>query len=88
MNTSHAAPIALRSSLHPLLDAISHSLRVVIDHFRDRRQAVQYDDIVAKLPPRLRFDIGELDCMPPPASIPRTRYAYPEVLEAQWQRGI
>ncbi|RRH93663.1 hypothetical protein EH240_29145 [Mesorhizobium tamadayense] len=48
--------------LRPLLEAISNSLRHVIKRVSDSRAAARYEGVIAKLPPHLRHDIGELDC--------------------------
>jgi hypothetical protein len=86
MHTDHGAPTELRNSLQPLLEVISNSSQRGIKRVSDSREAVRYEGVVAKLPPHLRYDIGDLDCILPPVS-PR-QHSYQEALEVKWQRSI
>ena len=88
MYTDHGAPIVFRNSSSPLWKAISKWLRRVLKHVRDRRETARHEGVISKLPPHLRYDTGELDCVPPSASLWQIQRSYQDALEAQWQRGI
>ncbi|RJT31971.1 hypothetical protein D3227_27555 [Mesorhizobium waimense] len=88
MHTDHGAPIVLRNSLQPLLEVISNSMRRGIKRFSDSREAARYEGVVAKLPPHLLYDIGDLDCILPPVSRRQIQHSYQEALEVKWQRSI
>jgi hypothetical protein len=87
MYTDHGAPISLRNS-STMGKAISKWLRRVLKRVRDSHEAAQHEGVVSKLPPHLRYDSGELDFVPPPASLRQIPRSYQDALEAQWQRGM
>ena len=86
MHTNHGAQIVRRNPLQPLLEVISNSLRRWIKGVSDSREATRYESVVAKLPPHLRYDIGDLDCIPPPVSRREIQHSCREALE-KWQLG-
>jgi hypothetical protein len=88
MYTDHGATIVFRNSSSPLWKAISKWLRRVLKRVSDGRETARHQGVVSKLPPHLRYDTGELDCVPPPASLRQIQRLYQDALEAQWQRGI
>lgn len=88
MYTDHGAPISLRNWSSPSGRAISEWLRRLLKRVSDSHGAARHEGVVSILPPHLRYDAGELDCVPPPASLRQTPCSYQDALEAQWQRGI
>lgn len=88
MHTDHGASIVLRNFLQPLLAVISNSLRRRIKRVSDSREAARYEGVVAKLPPHLRYDIGDLDSILLPESRRQIQHSYQEALEVKWQRSI
>lgn len=66
MHTNQDAPIAFPIPLRPLLEAISIASRNTIKRIRDSREAARYERVVSDLAPHLRYDIGDIDYIPPP----------------------
>lgn len=54
---------------------------------RQGLEAARHARVVARLPPHLRQDIGELDCRPPaPAPLEETLRSHQQSLESMWLR--
>lgn len=87
MHTNQDVSITYPISLRPLLEAISIRLRDTIKRIRGSREAARYARVVSELAPHLRYDIGELDSIPPPPlplrEVQRSRQ---QSLEAVWLR--
>lgn len=65
--------------------AIPNWLRNLFGRIAEENEAAREECIAEELPPHLRYDIGALDCMPPPRQMQRN---YQEALESGWQRGV
>lgn len=56
---------------------------------RQRLAAARHALVVARLPPHLRQDIGELDCRPPrPQPLAETLKSRQQTLESMWLRYL
>jgi len=87
MQTDHSTQIVVQNPLQPLLEGIAEWWQWLIKRDSDSREAARYEGVVSKLPPHLRYDIGELDGMPP-VSPPQVRQSYQDELELRWLRGL
>ena len=89
MHTDQTTPIALRISLHPLLESISTSMRRAFELLRDRLEMARQQRIVSQLAPHLRHDVGDLDCRPPlPRPLLEVQESRRQSLEAMRDRGV
>ena len=83
MHTANNALLAFPVPLRRLLEAISIGSHNTIERIRDSRDAARYQRVVSELAPRLRYDIGDLDCIPPPPlPLVEIQYSYQRSLEA------
>ena len=78
--TSHQhTEVALPISFWQPLQTISTMSARLGKRLRKEWQAARQERVVARLPPHLRYDIGEIDCRPVPAPAARRN---PESLSA------
>ena len=83
MHTQSDAPIAFPIPLQPLLGAVSRAWHSTVKRVCSSREIARHERVVSRLAPHLRYDIGDLDCRPPPPlPLPEVQQS----LEAMWLR--
>ena len=86
MHTQSDAPIAFPIPLQPLLGAVSRAWHSTEKRVCSSREIARHERVVSRLAPHLRYDIGDLDCRPPPSLPLREIHSYQQSLEAMWLR--
>ena len=66
MSVLHESPAASPVSFRPFFEAVLARARLAADRFGDGWKSFRQERRVARLPDRLRYDIGEIDHLPPP----------------------
>jgi hypothetical protein len=66
MHINRDASIAFPIPLHPLLKAVAIASRKTMKRIRDSSEAAHYERVISKLAPHLKYDIGDVDYIPPP----------------------
>jgi hypothetical protein len=69
MYTHEDASIAFPLRLRVLFEAIFIASGNAMERIRSQRDAAHYEQVVSKLSPHLRYDIGEIDHQPPPLTL-------------------
>jgi hypothetical protein len=87
MHKHSDAPIAFPIPLQPLLGAVSRAWHSTVKRVRSSREIARHEQVVSRLAPHLRYDIGDLDCRPPPPlPLREVQNSHQQSLEAMWLR--
>ncbi|MCC2690493.1 MAG: hypothetical protein K0S21_3296 [Rhizobiaceae bacterium] len=87
MHTKQHATIEPTVSLHTVLEALVVALRATAKRVRMGHEAARRQRCVAELAPHLRYDVGEMDLIPPlPRTLREIQHSDRQSLEAMWLR--
>jgi hypothetical protein len=77
MSILQESPAAFPLSFRPRSDTVLVMARIVADRLGRTWASLRHERRVSRLPARLRYDIGEIDHLPPPPkTLPEIQLAY------------
>jgi len=77
MSILQESPAAFPNSFRAAFEAALASARIVANRIAAKWASLRRERLVSRLPARLRYDIGEIDHLPPPSkSLNEIQFAY------------